>query len=287
MWVSEVMLQQTQVKTVEPRFRDWCERFPTLEALAAAKPDEVLKAWEGLGYYRRARHLMEAARIIIERHQGRFPETFEDILALPGIGRSTAGAISSICFGTHKPVLDGNVKRVLRRWHGDPNPDEGQLWEWAEQAIAMALDPGTWNQAMMELGATVCHPRNPKCNACPVSSDCQSAFQHLEHKSSKGKKTVDLHWRVLLYVDEALGVWMERRPKQGIWAGLWSLPIVPLTTPPPDKPCHIHTLSHRRLHLYTKRMQGPPSGIGRWVSQADAYAIPTGIRRLLAKKNLL
>ena len=283
-WISEIMLQQTQVKTVLPRYAEWFVRFPDISSLAMADLDVVLKAWEGLGYYRRARLLHQAAHQIVGRHYGLFPTTFDDILELPGVGRSTAGAIASICFGAPAPVLDGNVKRVLKRWSGKTEAEDRELWTFAQQAVDHAGDPASWNQAMMELGATVCDARKPDCATCPVSRHCDSAFQSMEQ--SRGKKqapVVDVHWRVSLHLDQEKGIWLTQRPASGIWAKLWSPPIIELTEKPDRVPCHIHRLTHRRLHLYSDILVGLPSGNGLWVKDVSQLALPTGIRRLLGQ----
>ena len=281
-WISEIMLQQTQVRTVVPRYTAWLARFPDATTLAQAESHEVMKAWEGLGYYRRARMLHEAARIIVRDHAGAFPIAFADVLALPGIGRSTAGAIASFCQGTCTPVLDGNVKRVIRRWH-DTEAPERSLWALAQQAIDAAPDPATWNQAMMELGATHCGPRRAECAACPVAATCASAFRA---RTSPGKATPvrDVHWRVSLHSCPERGLWLTQRPSPGIWAGLWAPPIQELATVPDEAPAHIHTLTHRRLHLYAAPIDTEPAGDGRWFPRLDEAAMPTGIRRLLAKQ---
>ncbi|MDX8402363.1 MAG: NUDIX domain-containing protein [Mariprofundaceae bacterium] len=280
------MLQQTQVNTVRPRYEAWLARFPNIAALAAADEDAVLKAWEGLGYYRRARLMHAAARRIMAEHAGCFPRDFAAILALPGIGRSTAGAIGSICFDIRKPVLDGNVKRVLGRWHGLDAPKEAELWRLAEAAIATADDPGEWNQAMMELGATVCAPRAPDCERCPVSAHCAAAFAVCERRRPGSPVRVrDAHWRVRLHRHPARGLWFVRRPPRGIWAGLWTPPSEELTGPPGRAPDHVHPLTHRRLHLYAEHADVAPQGDGRWVHDLHAIAIPTGSRRLLAQRD--
>jgi A/G-specific adenine glycosylase len=284
-WVSEVMLQQTQVKTVLPRYASWLNRFPDIASLAAADPDAVLKSWEGLGYYRRAQRLHATAKTIMASHGGRFPRRFEDILSLPGIGRSTAGAIASICFGTHTPVLDGNVRRVLVRWNGLHNLGEAELWALASEEIREQDDPGEWNQAMMELGACVCIPHNPACHTCPVAASCRGAHQALPVHSMRRTTVRDMHWRVHLYLSQA-GIWLCRRPQGGIWAGLWSPPVTELSKRPGASPCHVHLLTHRRLHLYGTFAHSLPEGDGRWVGNSDEVALPVGIRRLLEKHGL-
>ena len=184
-WISEIMLQQTQVKTVIPYFERWMRELPTIAAFARARPQKVLKLWEGLGYYTRARQAQAAARQIMERHGGEFPRTFEEILALPGIGRYTAGAISSIAFRQPEPILDGNVIRVLTRLfgvEGDPREKEtnGALWELARRLVTLQPEHcSELNQSLMELGALVCVPRQAKCPTCPVRRSC---FAHKEDR---------------------------------------------------------------------------------------------------------
>jgi len=281
-WISEIMLQQTQVKTVAPRYAAWFERFPTVKSLANAQMDDVLKAWEGLGYYRRARFIHQAAQKINNQHGGIFPAEFEAIMALPGIGRSTAGAIASFCFGQNTPVLDANVKRVLKRWHHTPEAKDKTLWPLAQLAIDASLAPAQWNQAMMELGATCCTAKRADCQQCPVNSDCKSAFQVEVSKESHKKVIVrDEHWQVALHIDPQKGLWLTQRPATGIWAGLWTPPIIELSQAPANKPNHIHLLTHRRLHLYAEAQSERPVGAGLWVTNFNAHALPTGIHRLL------
>jgi len=281
-WISEIMLQQTQVKTVLPRYAAWFESFPDIASLARSSLDAVLKTWEGLGYYRRARLLHAAARQIEERHDGLFPENFADITALSGIGRSTAGAIASICFGQPTPVLDGNVKRVLQRWKGDQTLGEKRMWELAQELIDTAPDPAEWNQLMMELGATLCSPRSPGCSHCPVHKHCRSAFSVSEPGPGKTVRVKDLYWQVELHTSEK-GIWLMQRPATGIWAGLWTPPITELEEAPDSEPDHIHLLTHRRLHLYAETSDNTPEGDGLWVGDLSLHALPTGIHRLLAK----
>jgi len=283
-WVSEIMLQQTQVKTVLPRYLAWFDQFPDISTLAAASLDDVLKAWEGLGYYRRARFIHRAAQTIESDLHGVFPRAFDDMMQLTGIGRSTAGAISSFCFGTFTPVLDGNVKRVLKRWFARPEATDKELWLLAQQVIDQAANPATWNQLMMELGATHCSARKVNCESCPVSAHCASAFQ-VDVVSEK-RKTVpvrDVYWQVHLFTCPDRGIWLHQRPESGIWAGLWSPPISELTSQPDIEPTHVHQLTHRRLHLYPLASDQEPTGEGQWVSSIEGYALPTGIHHLLDK----
>jgi len=284
-WISEIMLQQTQVKTVLPRYSAWFKRFPSIATLADAHLDDVLKAWEGLGYYRRARFIHQAAQRISDQHNGIFPTKFEAIMALPGIGQSTAGAIASFCFSYSTPVLDANVKRVLKRWNHISTATDKTLWPLAQQAIDASSTPAIWNQAMMELGATLCTAKKTDCQACPVHAFCASAF-HVDFMQEKQKtKTVpvhNVHWQVDLHIDPDKGLWLSQRPAAGIWGGLWTPPITELQHKPESKPDHIHLLTHRRLHLYAQTPVNKPNGAGIWVSNLDAHALPTGIHRLFS-----
>ncbi len=286
-WISEMMLQQTQVKTVLPRYTAWFIRFPNISILASASLDDVLKAWEGLGYYRRARFIHTTAQWIITQHDGTFPRTYDGIVQLPGIGRSTAGAIASFCFDANTPVLDGNVKRVLKRWYGVAGASENQLWQWAQKMLDASANSSGWNQAMMELGATVCFPKTPDCAACPVSAYCAVAFQGGGPVRKKKSTPVrDVHWQINIYVHPKDGIWLTRRPDAGIWAGLWTPPIDELVDQPDMLPCHIHLLTHRRLHLYSRVLNTAPGGNGKWVSDMNQLAIPAGIHHLLEKRSL-
>ncbi|MBL1352176.1 MAG: A/G-specific adenine glycosylase [Zetaproteobacteria bacterium] len=286
-WVSEIMLQQTQVKTVLPRYEAWFERFPSIQSLAEASLDDALKAWEGLGYYRRARFIHQAAQRIMETYAGQFPVDFEAMLTLSGIGRSTAGAISSFCFQTPTPILDGNVKRVLKRWEKNVDLKGKQLWHVAQYAIEQACDAGLWNQAMMELGATVCSPRQPSCQTCPVSEHCLSAFDVDTSLPTKKQLVKDVYWQVLIHQQDDKGIFLQQRPKQGIWASLWSPPLIELQEKPQQKPNHIHLLTHRRLHLYVNTDEFDSDGVeGQWFHSLDAIALPTGIHRLFSSLNL-
>jgi len=278
------MLQQTQVKTVLGRFDGWFDRFPNIASLAAAPEDAVLKAWEGLGYYRRARNLHRAAAIVMAEHGGIFPSNFAAIGRLPGIGRSTAGAIASFCFSESRPVLDGNVRRVLVRWSGNSGASERELWAMAQQALDESHDPALWNQAMMELGATLCTPRSAACDRCSVSDHCSSAFHSPAEAPAASRPLRNLYWQVQLFTCPERGIWLTRRPDEGIWAGLWTPPIVELAEMPSGQPLHIHQLTHRRLHLFAVKPKGEPAGEGRWAASLAGHALPTGIRRLLAKE---
>jgi len=229
-WLSEIMLQQTQVATVIPYYQRFLQSFPTIKSLADADIDTVLQHWQGLGYYARARNLHRAAQIIRDQHGGEFPVELDAVLDLPGVGRSTAGAILTFAYGQSWPILDGNVKRVLARcfqvegWYGQSTTMQ-QLWQLAEQ-VTPIQHTDDFNQGMMDLGATVCLKSKPKCEVCPLSSHCQS-FQQNTQKDYPQKKPVKIKphkqtWMLLhRYEDQVL---LYRRPPTGIWGGLWSLP---------------------------------------------------------------
>lgn len=230
-WISEIMLQQTQVATVIPYFERWMARFPDVEALAEATEDEVLSLWSGLGYYARARNLHEAAKTCAELHGGALPESQAELTDLPGIGRSTANAILSLAFDRPAAVLDGNVKRLLARHAGiDGWPGDGKvqkrLWHEAEARLP-AERAADYSQAMMDLGALVCTRSAPACRQCPVSEDCRAlALDAIDRmpaprpKKAVPEKTVHM----VVIRDERGRVLLERRPPSGIWGGLWSLP---------------------------------------------------------------
>lgn len=225
-WVSEVMLQQTRVETVVPYYRRWLERFPDVDALADADEDDVLLAWQGLGYYRRARGLQAGAAVVRERHGGVVPDTVEELRAIPGVGEYTAGAVASIAFGVPTPAVDGNVRRVLARLFDEPSPAPAWLRETAG-ALVDPERPGDWNQALMELGATVCAPRGPRCGACPVARWCRAfaAGTQEERPARVAKKEVPSRTFVAAVVVDARGrVLVVRRGRDGLLGGLWAFP---------------------------------------------------------------
>lgn len=228
-WMSEIMLQQTRVDTAIPYFERFQEAYPTVEELAAAPEEEVLSHWAGLGYYRRARSLHAAARMVVER--GGFPDTVEGLLELPGVGRYTAGAIASIAFQLPAPILDGNVARVLSRllaYEGVVDKPAGQrhLWAAAELLVDPA-DPSGHNQGLMELGALICSPRSPRCEDCPLMEDCQGrAGGQVERYPIKTprKKPVKVRAVAGLLLDPDRGILLARRPEGGLLGGLWEVP---------------------------------------------------------------
>lgn len=231
--VAEMMLQQTQVSTVVPFYERFLGRFPTVESLAAAGIDDVTALWAGLGYYRRARHLHAAAREIVREHRGNVPATVEGLMALPGIGRYTAGAIASIAFGARAPVLDGNVTRVLMRLTGleaDPKSPgtRERLWSLAETALPRRRC-GDFNQAIMELGATLCSPLTPECPQCPLRSGCRA---HLNGSTDRipppaRRARVQSGCLAVAAIRQGSELMFVQRPSVGLWAGLWELPSEP------------------------------------------------------------
>lgn len=311
-WISEVMLQQTQVTTVIPYFERFVHRFPDVTALAEAEEDEVLHLWTGLGYYARGRNLHRAARRIHESHGGVFPLDFEAVTALPGIGRSTAGAILALAAGQRHAILDGNVKRVLARFHavaGWPGERlvEQELWALAERFTPRARC-ADYTQAIMDLGATVCRRSKPACEQCPLARGCRARAQGDAHAypAPRPRRTLPVRSTVmLLLTDHADRVLLERRPPSGIWGGLWSLPECPpeadpqawceqhlglhLTGPHTWAPVR-HTFSH--FHLDIRPIQARASSLGSRVMEPtglvwyntrrpDARGLPAPVDRLL------
>jgi A/G-specific adenine glycosylase len=231
-WLSEVMLQQTQVAAVVPYFERFVARIPDVASLASAHDDEVMRLWAGLGYYARARNLLRAARAIVEQHRGEFPRDFDQVAALPGIGRSTTGAILAQAFGLRYAILDGNVRRVLARhagiagWPGDPKV-QAKLWSIAENFLPRTRLPD-YTQAIMDLGAQVCLPRAPRCDACPVRADCIAFATNGQSglPSPRPKRARPLRKAQMLVIENRDGhILLERRAPAGLWGGLWCLPM--------------------------------------------------------------
>jgi len=230
--VSEAMLQQTQVARVLEKFDAFIARFPTVRALAGADEHDVLAAWSGLGYYRRARNLQGAARAIVEHHNGQVPDDPAALGELPGVGRYTAGALASIVFGRAEPIVDGNVRRVLLRIEGQEIPaQEADDWAWgrAGDLATRATDPGTFNEGLMELGATVCLPKAPRCSDCPVRDVCRAYALGLQGviPAPKRRPEVSVTHHAVAVIRDARGhILVERRPERGLWAGLWQGPAL-------------------------------------------------------------
>ena len=230
-WLSEIMLQQTQVATVIPYFNQFIERYPTVNDLAATLLDEVLHLWTGLGYYARARNLHKAASIVANDYQGEFPETLDGLMSLPGVGRSTAGAILSLAYRQRQPILDGNVKRVVCRYHavaGWPGQKtvENRLWELAEYHTPNT-DVADYTQAIMDLGATFCRRGTPDCERCPLKEHClaKQSGEQARYPERKPKKVLSTKSVVFAMMENEEGeVLLQQRPPSGIWGGLWSFP---------------------------------------------------------------
>jgi A/G-specific adenine glycosylase len=236
-WVSEIMLQQTRVAAVLEHYSRFMERFPTVASLARAREQSVLAAWSGLGYYHRARRMHKAANVIVRQHNGQFPFRSEDWLELPGIGRYTAAAIASIAFGEPVAVVDGNVERVLARLGGS-TLSNGPAWDQA-QALLDRNRPGDFNQAMMELGATICTPKAPKCLVCPLTRFCQTRGE----LPSAGKTARKRRQLCYALVEREGSVLLMQRPLDGkLMAGMWELPQI--SSPPRDREAPIVRLRH-------------------------------------------
>jgi A/G-specific adenine glycosylase len=293
--VSELMLQQTQVDRVVDRYRAFMKRFPTIKDLAGAGEEEVLHAWQGLGYYRRATLLHQAARLILQSHGGRLPRSVTELKALPGIGRYTAGAIASIVYRQPEPIVDGNVRRVLLRWDGcrlgDAGKAERYAWARATQLVQQADSPGVFNEAMMELGAVICTPVNPRCECCPVSATCQARIDGLQHDIPESKREIPkpLVHHASLVIRRRDHLLMQQRPQTGLWAGMWQ----PFTIEGGtrlrqgtladrcgfrltciDKVAVFeHVLSHRRIRfaVYTARTRRRN---GHWIRHDELQSLP-------------
>ena len=282
-WLSEVMLQQTQVETVRAYYERFLGRFPDVAALAAAPLSEVLALWSGLGYYSRARNLHRCAETVMSQHGGAFPRTAAELAQLPGIGRSTAGAIAAFCFGERAAIMDGNVRRVLARvlaFDGDLAQTAAmkRLWQHAEELLPrnrLAQSIPRYTQGMMDLGAGICTQRNPACLLCPVQSHC-AAFSagrvtDFPVRTRKLKRSSEALW--LLYARAADGaIWLAERPTPGVWAGLHcfpafeSFPALAAAVPARyrerllEQPPVVHILTHKTLHLHPVfvEMSGTP-----------------------------
>lgn len=307
-WLSEIMLQQTQVATVIPYFERFVARFPDLHSLAAAHEDAVLALWSGLGYYSRARNLHAAARVIVSVHGGEFPADPRQIAELPGIGRSTAAAIAALAFGQRAAILDGNVKRVLARhggvagWPGDKKV-EAALWQLAESHLPhTAIE--AYTQGMMDLGALVCRRSQPACTSCPVRTDCIAFTQQrtAELPTPRPRKTLpERQVQMLLLLDRG-ELMLEKRPSRGVWGGMWSLPELAMEDDPArhcrDRfgftaqsqqawPQLSHSFTHFKLHILPVRMELAPRRTtlpGQiWLTPADALdaALPAPVRALV------
>jgi A/G-specific adenine glycosylase len=286
-WLSEVMLQQTQVAAVIPYFLRFLDAYPTVGALAAAQEDDVLRLWSGLGYYARGRNLLRAARHVVQR--GGFPDTPEALAELPGVGRSTAAAIAVFAFGRRAAILDGNVKRVLSRVYGVEKAEE--LWPLAERLLPRK-NLETYTQALMDLGSLVCTRRKPKCGACPLARECLARRQKRVHElpPPRTRKALPLKratWFIYLHRRQVL---LERRPSAGLWGGLWVFPEQRVFNGAKAValPVVEHGFTHFRLqarpllHRVSRRIESA----GRlWLDLAEAAsaAVPAPVRALLRR----
>lgn len=309
-WLSEIMLQQTQVATVIPYYQRFIASFPTVDALAEASEEMVLSHWSGLGYYARGRNLHRAARMVATLHDGNFPQRYEQILALPGVGRSTAAAICAQAFHQPYAILDGNVKRVLARYCGISGSPavksvEAQLWQQAESLLPQH-DVAIYTQALMDMGATLCTRSKPLCHQCPVQNDCV-AYQTgrvAELPTPRVRRAVPERQAIFLLAMHGRDILLEKRGPAGIWGGLWCLPQLEegdeeLAEHVQRKgwkideqialPAFTHTFTHFKLHitplrlnLAQKPLQLQQAG-GEWmdVEEALSAAIPTPVRMLL------
>ncbi|MFN4119242.1 A/G-specific adenine glycosylase [Acidovorax sp.] len=312
-WLSEIMLQQTQVATVLEYYSRFLNRFPDVAALAHASQDEVMGLWSGLGYYSRARNLHRCAQQVVSEHGGQFPATADMLATLPGIGKSTAGAIAAFCFSQRVPILDANVRRVLTRWLGFKQDlasasSERQLWAQAERLLPdedLTNAMPRYTQGLMDLGATICTPRVPRCGECPLRRDCvayrEGAQEQYPAKTRKLSRKAE-SWRLLVLRDEQGRVWLERRPATGIWAGMHCVPVFqnedaldacvdglraggPLQVS--ELQPFVHVLTHRDLHLHPMAVSGDflvsPPGAGEWLApdQWGTVGLPAPIRKLL------
>lgn len=315
-WISEIMLQQTQVTTVIPYYQKFMTSFPTVETLADAEQDDVLAHWSGLGYYARARNMHKAAKMLVDEFDSEFPQTVEGVCELPGIGRSTAAAILSISRGVQAAILDGNVKRVLARFHAIPTwpgdkKTENAMWDLAEHYMPNTRC-GDYTQAMMDLGATLCTRSKPQCLLCPLERDCQGRLSQdpTQFPIRKPKKAVKPEKSVqLLVLNNPQGqLLLEKRPSTGIWGGLWSLPelaseesivlhveqrfATQVHTVMPLSPFR-HTFSHYHLDIAPSQIQLSAMTLVmeenkyQWFSLQDALAqgLPAPVRSILEQIN--
>jgi A/G-specific adenine glycosylase len=316
------MLQQTQVSTVLDYYAKFLQHFPTVADLAAASQDQVMGLWSGLGYYSRARNLHQCAKDVMTKFGGAFPRTAQELMSLPGIGRSTAAAVASFCFSERVAIMDGNVKRVLTRvWAYDSDlsisKNEKVLWQMAEDVLPtkqIQTAMPRYSQALMDLGATICLPRKPLCKACPVRAECQAHGlgepEKFPVKTRKLKRTSEVLW-LLLAQNQKGQVWLEKRPESGIWASLYSVPVFAsekalfeavFGSASPQSPKHLwetlptfkHVLTHKDLHCHVIKVMLRKSPIaspsanenasGAWWSKEDwqVLGLPTPVRHLLS-----
>jgi A/G-specific adenine glycosylase len=304
-WLSEIMLQQTTVKAVGPYYRAFVARWPTVEALAAAEEEAVMRAWAGLGYYARARNLHACAKEVADLCGGRFPQTLKGLQALPGIGPYTAAAIASIAFGVPQAALDGNVERVIARLYAvdEPLPAAKPRLKSLAQALVEKRCPGDFNQAMMDLGATICSPKSPACVLCPLRADCAAQRRGIaERLPLRGAKPARPTRYGLAFVamDRTRRVLLRRRPPKGLLGGMMEVPTSAWTKAPcaldgnapfradwrklPGRVSHGFTHFQLELDVFAARLARAPDVDGRWVPVGDLAreALPSLMRKVLA-----
>jgi A/G-specific adenine glycosylase len=312
-WLSEIMLQQTQVATVIGSYERFLERFPDIQSLAQADQDDVMPYWAGLGYYARARNLHRCARELCDRWNGRFPDNAADIATLPGIGRSTAAAIAAFAYGERSPIMDGNVKRVFTRYFGIPGVTsaravEQALWSTADAVLAAApatLDMAAYTQGLMDLGAERCVRSRPDCPHCPLSDACYARKEgkQAELPTPKQRKASPERRCAMLVLNDGERILLEQQPSPGIWGGLWSLPQyddAPALSaacaalghhgaPPQKMAALMHVFTHFRLHiepwyLHSALPHAPTARPGQaWlpIAQLASTALPAPVRKIL------
>ncbi|MFZ2738697.1 MAG: A/G-specific adenine glycosylase [Burkholderiaceae bacterium] len=309
-WLSEIMLQQTQVSTVLDYYARFLARFPDVQTLALAQPDDVLALWSGLGYYSRARNLHACAQQVLHLYGGEFPRSAQGLQTLPGIGRSTAAAVASLCFSERVAILDGNVKRVVTRFLGFDkdlalSAHERTLWDLASGLLpqhAVEQSMPRYTQGVMDLGATLCLRKKPQCESCPLADDCvarqQGAAQRYPVKSRKLKRSAQSFW--LLWAQRSDGaVWLSQRPSPGIWGGLYCFALFDsreaLQAAVPaqqhqalqDEPAFTHVLTHKDLHLHPVKLgwsaRADVEGSGDWfgTERWAQLGLPAPVRKLL------
>ncbi|MDY3274049.1 MAG: A/G-specific adenine glycosylase [Duodenibacillus sp.] len=291
-WLSEIMLQQTQVSVVADYFARFIAAYPTLKDLAQADEDDVMRLWAGLGYYSRARNLLACAKVLVRDWGGVFPQHVKDLMTLPGIGQSTAGAVASFSFDAQAPIMDGNVKRVFARVLALATPLEvaatqKTLWEFA-QARVPKKDPGIYNQALMDIGSLVCTRTNPKCETCPIRAWCKAFAlgQPLLFPVRKEKRAKPEKETCMLLYTHGDRLWLTKREGNGVWRGLWSLPERPSCSGEPIA-TFLHTFSHYRLHARIYEIAWPDGktdpGKGKWIAWSDieAEALAAPVKRAL------
>lgn len=308
-WLSEIMLQQTQVSTVLEYYQRFLQRFPTVVELARASQEEVMPYWAGLGYYARARNLHKCAQIVVQDYAGQFPHSAEVLATLPGIGKSTANAIAAFCFNATTPIMDGNVKRVFTRFFGITGYDtktEKQLWEKAYQLVKEEQAIGQYNQGLMDLGSMICTRNKPQCQSCPLQQDC-FAKQHNQQQNlptQKPKKEQPQRETIMLILASQTHIWLQQRPQTGIWGGLLSLPELAnqqeltqwLKQYPAFSAIRLasfeHIFSHYRLIIHpfliqcatTASLQENTFPSGKWyaLTELDKLALPSPVSKLLS-----